>query len=122
MSGKNEHWQWYKICTYKKLGPLWHSFGRFAAMSQHSKPQDWVIKEQIVTDPVSGLTLEFAVSEDGEPHMTIYGHSLVFGNRTIVFHLDGHAASGETTIPGRCRNASEGLTGLEFPVRPNRPR
>lgn len=88
-------------------------------MSEYSKPQDWVIKEQIVTDPVSGLTFEFAVSEDGEPHLTVYGDSLVFGNRTIVFHLDGQAASGETTIPGRCRTSAEGLTGLAFPVRRN---
>jgi hypothetical protein len=86
-------------------------------MSQSSKPQDWVIKEQIVTDPVSGLTFDFAVSHDGEPHLTVYGDSLVFGNRTIVFHLDGQAASGETAIPGRCRTSEEGVTGLEFPMR-----
>jgi hypothetical protein len=101
----------------QEFQPISRSFGRFAVMSEHSNPQDWVIKEQVVTDPVSGLTFEFAVSEDGEPHLTVYGDSLVFGNRTIVFHLDGQAATGETAIPRRCRTSAEGLSGLAFPVR-----
>jgi hypothetical protein len=80
--------------------------------------QDWVIKEQTVTDPVSGLTLEFEVSADGEPHLHLYGDCLVFGNRTIMFHLDGQAATGETMIPGRGETPVGDLNGFIVPRKP----
>lgn len=87
-------------------------------MSADRKPQDWVIKEQTVTDPVSGLTLEFEVSPDGEPHLHLYGDCLVFGNRTIMFHMDGQAATGETMIPGRGEIVVRDLNGFIPPRRP----
>jgi hypothetical protein len=86
-------------------------------MSLPSEPQVWAIKEQIVTDPVSGLTFEFTVTCDGEPHLTIYGDRLVFGNRTIMFHINGQAVSGETSIPERHRTEAEGLNDFVMPVR-----
>jgi hypothetical protein len=105
----------------QRLGHNICILGRIAAMDHHSEPQKWTIREQTVTDPVSGLTFEFTVSCDGEPHLTIYGDRLVFGNRTIVFHINGQAASGETAIPGRCETSVEGLNGFAMPIRLGRP-
>jgi hypothetical protein len=93
-------------------------FGRAIIMSARSRPQDWIIKEQTVTDPVSGLTFEFEVSADGEPHLHLYGDCLVFGNRTLMFHLDGQAATGETSIPGRGETPVGDLSGFIVPRKP----
>jgi hypothetical protein len=68
-------------------------------MGQQINAKHWVIREQIVADPVSGLTLEFSVTEDGTPCLSLYGDCLVFGNRTIVFENDGETIHGETVIP-----------------------
>jgi hypothetical protein len=68
-------------------------------MGQQASAKHWIIREQIVADPVSGLTLEFTVTEEGTPSLTLYGDCLVFGNRTIVFENDGETIHGETAIP-----------------------
>jgi hypothetical protein len=68
-------------------------------MRQQASAKHWIITEQIVADPVSGLTLEFTVTEDGAPSLTLYGDCLVFGNRTIIFENDGQTVHGETAIP-----------------------
>ena len=67
--------------------------------------RDWTIKEQIIEDPVSGLTFQFEVPPNGEPHLRIYGPSLKFGNRDIVFGLDGKHAGAGTSVSGLCRAA-----------------
>lgn len=87
-------------------------------MPDNRKTQDWVIKEQTVTDPVSGLTFEFEISVDGEPHLHLHGDCLVFGNRTLLFHLDGQAATGETLIPGRGETPVGDLSGFIVPRKP----
>lgn len=51
--------------------------------------KDWTIKEQIVRDPVSGLTLQFDVCSDGAMRLRIFGDGIPYGNREIGFGSDG---------------------------------
>ncbi len=51
--------------------------------------QTCLIKEQIVEDEVTGLTLQFERRDDGSTKLRIYGLSLPFGNREIVFDAEG---------------------------------
>jgi len=62
------------------------------------------IKEQIIEDPVSGLTFQFAVSaaEDAPFRLRIYGN-LPNGNREILFNADGEEAGAGTALVGRCQ-------------------
>lgn len=64
----------------------------------------WKVKEQIIEDPVSGLTIQFEVMPDGESRLRIYGDSLPLGNREIIFDADGHEAGGGC-YTGLCRPA-----------------
>ena len=68
-------------------------------MEHRPNAKHWIIREQIVADPVTGLTLEFAMTSDGEPALTLYGDCLVFGNRRIVFQDDQGTVHAETKIP-----------------------
>jgi hypothetical protein len=51
--------------------------------------RDWVIKEQIITDPSSGITLQFEVLADGRKILRVLGDALPFGNQEIAFGNDG---------------------------------
>ena len=60
------------------------------------------IREQIIEDPVSGLTLLFEVEENtGLGKLKIYG-DLPHGNRVILFDRNGSEAGGGTCLTG-CR-------------------
>jgi hypothetical protein len=78
-------------------------------MEHQANAKHWVIREQIVADPVTGLTLEFTNTENGEPQLTLYGDCLVFGNRKIVFQNGGDPVHGETAIPGQGSCGSRGV-------------
>jgi hypothetical protein len=54
----------------------------------------WSIREQIIEDPASGLTLQFEIREDGRPQLLIFGESLPFGNREILFDHQGIETAG----------------------------
>jgi hypothetical protein len=62
------------------------------------------IKEQIIEDPASGLTLLFEC-EHGRARLVIAGKSLPFGNREIHFDHDGKEA-GAGTLVGDFRRPS----------------
>ena len=47
------------------------------------------IKEQIIEDIVTSLTLEFKSREDGETRLYLRGDILPFGNREFHFNQDG---------------------------------
>jgi len=64
-----------------------------------------VIKEQIVEDLASGLTIQFEVVADGTTRLRLYGDSLPFGNRDIVFDGNGEEAGAGTCLAGLCRPA-----------------
>ena len=61
------------------------------------------IREQIITDLVTGLTLQFETVDDGTARLRIYGDSLPFGNREIIFDKDGGEAGSGVALAGPCR-------------------
>ena len=78
------------------------------AVKPHAK--DCVIKEQIVEDKVTGITLQFqkldAIPEKGlkeEVKLTIYGDILPLGNRDIIFDENGEKCAGGTATGDTCR-------------------
>ena len=72
--------------------------------------KDCRIKEQIIEDLVTGLTLQFA-HRDADPErgrketikLTIYGDILPYGNRDIIFNAEGVKCAGGTGVSGACR-------------------
>lgn len=73
---------------------------------------NWTIKEQIIEDAVSGLTLQFEIDPESSAPMRlrIYG-DLPFGNREIIFDRNGEEAGSGTLMSGHCRPAW--LTNME---------
>ena len=55
------------------------------------------IKEQIVEDLASGLTLQFECVE-GRTRLVIAGRALPFGNREIIFDNEGREAAAGTLV------------------------
>ena len=62
----------------------------------------WTVKEQIIKDPVSGLSFQFETVEDGTSRLRVYG-DLSLGNREFVFDRDGEEAGSGTALTGLCR-------------------
>ena len=62
------------------------------------------IREQIVDDAASGLTLLFEC-DNGRTRLVIAGKSLPYGNREILFDSDGKEA-GAGTLVGNFRRPS----------------
>ena len=62
-------------------------------------PKRWVVEEQIVEDPASGLTLQFEVLPNGHCALRIFG-DLPFGNRELIFDEEGHEAGAGTALQG----------------------
>lgn len=62
------------------------------------------IREQIIEDPVSGLTFQFEMKpgSDAPVRLRIFGN-LPFGNREILFDEDGKEAGAGTALVGSCR-------------------
>lgn len=63
------------------------------------------IREQIIDDPASGLTIQFERLPTGEARMRLFGPSLEFGNRDFAFDADGELAGTGTVTNGLCRPA-----------------
>lgn len=60
------------------------------------------IKEQLINDPVTGLTLIFRVTSVGEGRLHIIGDCLPFGNRDFMFDVDGVEAGTGTGFSNSC--------------------
>ncbi len=60
------------------------------------------IKEQLINDPVTGLTLIFRVTPSGEARLHLSGESLPFGNRDFQFDENGELAGTGTGTGGSC--------------------
>lgn len=71
-------------------------------MATKPDAENWTIKEQIIEDPASGLTLLFKVMPDGNPRLQIFG-DLPLGNREIIFDGNGEEAGAGTALTGLCR-------------------
>jgi len=63
-----------------------------------------MIREQIIEDAASGLTLLFEC-DNGRPRLVIGGKALPFGNREILFDEDGKEV-GAGTVVGNFRKPS----------------
>jgi len=64
--------------------------------------KDWTIKEQIIRDPISGLTLQFDVCPGGSMRLRIFGDGLSHGHREIGWGANGErewSAVGKTRVP-----------------------
>ena len=61
-----------------------------------------IIKEQIVEDLVSGLTLQIEAMGDGKTKLKIFG-DIPFGNREIIFDQNGKEAATGTAVAAPCR-------------------
>ena len=62
------------------------------------------IREQIIEDPVSGLTFQFVSmpGNDAPTRLRIFGN-LPHGNREILFDKNGDEAGAGTALNGSCR-------------------
>ena len=60
------------------------------------------IVEQIIEDPVSGFTIQFAVAPDGTSRLRLYGDALRFGNRELLFNREGAEAGECCATTGFC--------------------
>lgn len=56
------------------------------------------IKEQVVEDSATGLTIEFKAREDGEFRLCLNGSILPLGNREIQFDKDGRYVGAGTWL------------------------
>ena len=65
----------------------------------------WTVREQIVDDPVTGLTFQFEMTPGGEPRLRLFGTQLPNGNREITFNARGEEAGAGTGTSGLCRPA-----------------
>ena len=68
------------------------------------------IAEQIIEDPVSGLTIQFAVAPDGTSRLRLYGDALRFGNRELLFDREGAEAGGGTALTDFCQPSASDLS------------
>ncbi len=73
-------------------------------MAVKPNAQVCMIKEQIIEDPVSGLTFQFELKpgSDAPVRLRIFG-DLPHGNREILFDQDGVEAGAGTSLVGACR-------------------
>lgn len=70
-----------------------------------SKPdgKHCVIREQIIEDLVSGLTLQFEVVNDGTARLRILGDLGVGNNREFIFDKKGHLGATGSALSGVCK-------------------
>lgn len=65
--------------------------------------RDWTVKEQILRDALSGLTLQFEVAADGRRILRILGDALPSGNQEITFSAEGAFRSSRVAMRGPSR-------------------
>ena len=63
------------------------------------------IREQIIEDPVSGLTFQFELrpETDAPVRLRIFGSALPYGDRELIFDREGNEAGAGTALGGSCR-------------------
>ena len=61
------------------------------------------IKEQLINDLVTGLTLIFRVAPNGEAQLQLLGDNLPFGNRDFQFNRDGELIGTGTGVRNCCK-------------------
>lgn len=62
------------------------------------------IAEQIIEDPVSGLTFQFEVMPEGDTRFRVFGDYMRLGNnREFIFNDKGKEAGSGSSLTGFCR-------------------
>lgn len=61
------------------------------------------IKEQLINDQVTGLTLIFQVTSGGEANLQLLGDNLLFGNRDFQFDTGGRLVGTGTGVRSCCK-------------------
>jgi len=61
-------------------------------------PGEWKIREQIIEDPATGLSIQFEALPDGEFAIRLFGECIRFGNREFVFDTHGEFAGAGTAL------------------------
>jgi hypothetical protein len=84
------------FCTFNQNALLFE--GKNMPIKTDAKK--WIVLEQIVEDPATGLTFQFEVTPDGEPRLRLFGEKLPFGNREIHFDRIGMEAGSSTVTSG----------------------
>lgn len=69
-----------------------------------TRPEGKTLKilEQIIEDPVSGLTFQFEAMDGDKLKMKIFG-DFPFGNREFIFDSNGKEAGAGVALTGLCR-------------------
>lgn len=60
----------------------------------------WIVREQLIDDDVSGLALKFEFTATGDPVLRIFGAYLPHGNREVRFTPDGRVKYMATSVLG----------------------
>ncbi len=71
-------------------------------MAEKPNGANVVVREQIIEDEVTGLTLKFERALNGEGRLRLYGN-LSFGNRDFMFSQDGRLVGMGTAVCERPR-------------------
>lgn len=73
-------------------------------MATKPSARAWSVKEQIIEDPVTGLSFQFSVVDgsDAPFRLRIFGCHPA-GNREILFNAAGEEAGAGTAFRGACR-------------------
>lgn len=58
------------------------------------------IREQVIEDPTSGLTIQFEVAADGTARLRVFGDGLEYGNRDFAFDSRGDLTGRGTALVG----------------------
>lgn len=89
----------------QELLPVFHRNSWRMAMASESGESNWQVREQIVEDPVSGLTIQLEVipGTSAPFRLRLFGGRLPFGNREICFSPCGEKVGAGTTTVGACR-------------------
>ena len=71
-------------------------------MTLKPNAQKVTLLEQIIDDPVSGLSFQFEARPDGNSVMRVCG-DLPFGNREFFFNAKGEEAGAGVALVGSCK-------------------
>ncbi len=72
-------------------------------MDETRAQPDWSVRQQIIEDEASGLTIQFEVMPSGERKLRLFGGALPYGNREITFDSQGREVGAGTATTGPCK-------------------
>lgn len=95
----------------------WKSRFRRLVARSHRKKTYAVVGEQVISDPVANLTLQFTVSRTGHLRMRLWGDQIPFGARDFRFDKTGVLTGTGTPVSGDSVDVSENCQWEDIPWR-----